>query len=342
MAYFRQLDDQLEQLLGLFDKDQKWLICINADPDALASAMALRRIMQRRVAEVGIAQINEVKRPDNLAMIKYLRIPTTKLTQKLASEYDHYAIVDSQPAHNPAFEHYRFSIVIDHHPVASGGGLAGAYVDIKPEYGACSTLLLEYLYNLNIEPASYLATSLLYGIKSDTQSFERDFIDIDVRAFRYLSKFANNLILKKIVRSEYRLEWLDYFREALDKVEILDHGAFVYLGEVDNPDILVILADFFLHVHEINWTAVAGTCKDTLSVIFRGDGIKQHVGEMAKDLFSDVGSAGGHVGAARAEIDLGEQDREPMDLLCERFESKRIKECLQRAKPKKESKSKAD
>ena len=56
-------------------KDQRWCILITADPDALASALALRRIMQTRVRSVDIARTNEVSRPDNLAMIRYLHIP---------------------------------------------------------------------------------------------------------------------------------------------------------------------------------------------------------------------------------------------------------------------------
>ena len=49
-------------------KDDRWCILINADPDALASALALKRIMIHKVHSVDIARINEVTRPDNLAM----------------------------------------------------------------------------------------------------------------------------------------------------------------------------------------------------------------------------------------------------------------------------------
>lgn len=49
MAYFRKLGPKLEKLLELFRKQQRWLILINADPDALASALALKRILAGRV-----------------------------------------------------------------------------------------------------------------------------------------------------------------------------------------------------------------------------------------------------------------------------------------------------
>ena len=108
MALFRQLDDHVDQLLALLNKDERWLIVINADPDALGSAYALKRIMTRRVNNVAIAQINEIQRPDNLSMIRYCRIPTQKLIPNLAAQFDKFALVDSQPHHNPEFKDFNF------------------------------------------------------------------------------------------------------------------------------------------------------------------------------------------------------------------------------------------
>ena len=83
MSSTRKLSSRLTQLLELFNRNDDWLIVINADPDAMASAMALKRIMSHRTGKVTIARINEISRPDNLAMIRYLRIPMLPLTDKL-------------------------------------------------------------------------------------------------------------------------------------------------------------------------------------------------------------------------------------------------------------------
>lgn len=79
------------------DKDDRWCILINADPDALASAMALKRIISPRVHNADIARVNEVTRPDNLAMIRYLRIPVRAWQPEKAEQYTRFAMVDSQP-----------------------------------------------------------------------------------------------------------------------------------------------------------------------------------------------------------------------------------------------------
>ncbi len=304
MSYFRKLTPGISHLLELFSREDRWLIVINADPDAMASAMALRRIMIHRVADVGIAHVNTISRPDNLAMVRYLHIPLLKFTPTVAAQYDRFAMVDSQPHHHPGFSGVHYSIVFDHHPLSEKEPVIADFKDIKPEYGTCSALLTEYLYNLKIRPGKLLATALLFGIKTDTNSFERESCDIDIRAFRYLSKFANHHLLSRIARSEFRLEWFEYFSRAFSAAHAIRSGRYVYIGEVDNPDILVVIADFFTRVHEIRWAVVAGVYKDTLVIIFRGDGVVRNLGRLASLQFGDFGSAGGHRTMARAEVPL--------------------------------------
>ncbi|WP_421903016.1 DHH family phosphoesterase [Maridesulfovibrio sp.] len=304
MAYFKQLEDQLQDLLALCNKEERWLVVVNADPDSLASAMAFKRIIGRRVAEVGIAHINEVKRLDNLAMMHYLRIPAQRMIPTLVAQYDRFAILDSQPHHHPDFEDLKFSVIIDHHPLPEEPYPHAEYVDIRPKYAANCTMMTEYLYNLNIRPAKLLATALLYGIKTDTQSFERPFIDDDVKAFRYLTKYADMDLIKRITRSEIHPDWLRYFSRAFYNLRRIGPGLFSHIGKVENPDTLVILADFLMRVHGVSWDVVSGIYEDTLVVIFRGDGMRKDMGKFASKLFNEIGSAGGHKAAARAEIKL--------------------------------------
>ena len=47
--------EKLKRFLSLFKSSSKVLIVINADPDAIASAMAVKRLLWRKVAEVSIA-----------------------------------------------------------------------------------------------------------------------------------------------------------------------------------------------------------------------------------------------------------------------------------------------
>ncbi len=304
MAYFRKLTTKMDELLKVLNKEHRWLIIINADPDALASALALKRILARRVENVGIAQVNTISRPDNLTMIKLLRIPTQKLTPLLAAQYDRFALVDSQPHHHPDFAPFKFSIVIDHHPVSKENPVEADFVELCPTYGANSTIMTEYLYNFGIRPGKLLATALLYGIKTDTHSFELKFDNFDIKAFRYLTKFYSSNMLHKILRSEFKMEWMQYFAIALKKIRRIRHGMIVSVGAVESPDVLVVLADLLLRVEGASWAMVYGLSEEKLVVVFRGDGLRKDVGKFAASLFGDIGSAGGHKTMARAEIPL--------------------------------------
>lgn len=315
MAYFRSIPN-IGKLLELFSREETWLICINADPDAMASAQALKRIMSRRVKDVHIAKVNELTRPDNLAMARYCRIHMKELTPELVKKYDRFAIVDSQPGHHPSFKDIPFSVIIDHHPLPEGED--NPYADVPyfsniSTYGANATILIEHLYNLNIRPGKLLATALQYAIKTDTKNFERHATDVDLRAFQYVSRFADKTILYRIARSEFHLDWLKYFATACTNIYTLRNGIFSYIGEVENSELVVNIADFFTRVYEANWVAVGAVYNDTVIVVFRSDGISKDVGKHAADLFGGIGSAGGHKTMARAEFSIdhcGEQSPE--------------------------------
>ncbi|MDR2077253.1 MAG: DHH family phosphoesterase, partial [Desulfovibrio sp.] len=258
MSYFRAIP-RLSSLMRLFSREDRWLILVNADPDAMASAMALRRILSHRVHEAVIAKINAVTRPDNLAMIRYTRIRMREYSPEFPRGFTRLALVDSQPHHHVLFRNLSFSIVIDHHPPAEVPPEV-EYSDIRPDYGATSTLLTEYLYNLEIRPGKLLATALQFGIKTDTASFERHSSDVDLRAYHYLSRYADKAILSRIARSAFHYRWLNFLVRACTNMYKIKSGQYAFIGEVDNPDALVIVADFLMQVYEIRWVAVAGIC----------------------------------------------------------------------------------
>ncbi|SHN55202.1 DHH family phosphoesterase [Desulfovibrio litoralis] len=301
MAYFKQLGNKVEKLLALFKREERWLILISADPDALASASALKRIMLHKTGDVRICAINAVSRPDNLAMIRYTNIKLLEYAPELLKQFDRFAIVDSQASHSPLFKDINFSIVIDHHPLSECSSVS-EFSDIRPDYGATSTMMMEYLHNLGIKPSKNLATAMLFGIKTDTASFQRKFCDADIRAYHYLTKFSDQVTFNAISKSEMHYRWLAYFAKACQRLKKVGTGHFVFIDRVDNPDVLVGIADFFMRVYEISWVSVAGVYQDNLIIIFRSCAGRRNLGAFAHKKFGDVGSAGGHKTMARAEI----------------------------------------
>ena len=291
---------RLNGFWAIFDRSADVLIVINADPDAIASAMALKRLLSYRVHSVTIGYPNEIRRLNNLTMVERLKIPIERLHTLPVKEYSKKILVDSQPNHLACFEKMTFNAVIDHHPVTTGWD--AAFIDIRPEYGAVSSMMVEYLRAANIKPSVALATALFYGVKVDTQNFQKQNMQAaDGTCFRYLFNIANLNLVRKFELTELRRSELRYFRIALNEVKASGGRAYVHLGKVGTPDILVIIADFFNRVESFDWVLVSGIHGDKLVVIFRCDGYRKNAGKLAKTTFGRFGPAGGHKEAARAE-----------------------------------------
>jgi nanoRNase/pAp phosphatase (c-di-AMP/oligoRNAs hydrolase) len=293
--------DKIRQFYSQFNSDDRVLILINADPDAIASAMAVKRLLWRKVNSITICNINIIDRPDNCAMVELLSINLTPIKDLDETRYNRVVMVDSQPSHSVLFEKFNVDLVIDHHPDT---GSKVPYQDIRPKYGATASIMTEYLRAAKIKPATKLATALLLGIKNDTSNFEQQTLAEDLRSFQYLFRHANKHLVRKIEQSEIRPDYLKFFKKALENRRVRKGKVFVFLGPVPNPDICVLIADFFLKISSIKWSIVAGYHQKKLVIIFRSDGLRKNAGKIAEQGFTEFGSAGGHKTMARAEIEL--------------------------------------
>jgi nanoRNase/pAp phosphatase (c-di-AMP/oligoRNAs hydrolase) len=235
-------------------------------------------------------------------MIRLLKIPLVKLHQIKVKDFSKIVMVDSQPHHNESFSEFHYHAIIDHHPITTP--VDAPFVDIRPDYGATATIMTEYLRAAKIRPAKGLATALLYAIRVDTHNFELHALEEDVKAFRYLFPFANMNLMRKIEISDMGVKDLKYFAQALENRRITKDKIFSHLDSVSSPDILVLLADFFMRCHEVGWTIISGVHDKQLVVIIRNDGFRKNAGTWAIKAFGRLGRAGGHRAMARAEIPL--------------------------------------
>jgi len=294
--------DRLKRLMDLFVHDDRVLIPIVADPDAIASALAFRRLLWRKVNSVTIARINEIKRQDNLTMLRLLRIKLVRFEDVEPDDFSSFVLVDGQPEHNQILAPLSYDAIVDHHPLLDSTD--ATIVDVRPGYGATATIMTEYLRAAKITPSRSLATALFYAVKTDTDSFRRPALEDDVRAFRYLYGLADQTLIRKIEYSEIPLSLVKYYGQALDRLKIRKEKGFAFLGRISTPDVLVMIADFLMRVNIIDTSIAAGVWEDKLIVVFRNAKGRRNVGRLARRAFGRLGEAGGHKAAARAEIPL--------------------------------------
>ncbi len=132
---------RLQQLYQLFSREDRLLILIYPDPDSIASAMALKRLLWRRLAACTISPICPITRPQNQRLVQLLGITLTPLQEIDPGEFSRRALVDNQPGHRKDCSALPFDAIIDHHPHLPG--TRGRFVDIRPENGATATIMTE-------------------------------------------------------------------------------------------------------------------------------------------------------------------------------------------------------
>ncbi len=302
----------VEEVKNHFESAEAVLILLqdDPDPDAIASGLALRQVLGRNKQTAPLASFGRVTRPENIAMVKLLEIEIEKLTKESIKNFDRIAVVDLQPPHlsNPPEE---IDLVVDHHPEQFN--YKSHLKDIRPSYGATSTILLEYLLCTGSSIGTRLGTALLYGIKSDTFALSREVNEWDVQAFSYLYQLANQNLMRRIERPELPPAALDALSVALKNRRVIDRVAFVNLGRVERDDLIPQMADFSLSFEGIEWAFVSGVYDSNYIISVRNVGYVRSAGRVLKEAFGAIGSAGGHSSMAKAIIPLGTQTIRQMD-----------------------------
>lgn len=294
---------RVERIRRRFEDAQRVLILMqdDPDPDAIASALALKTLLGRTRTSAHLCTFGSITRAENVAMCKILEIEVEEISAQALDEFDRVAMVDVQPS----FLEERFhdvDLVIDHHPVDRP--IKARIRDVRPSYGATSTILVEYLRAADIKVTQRLATALLYGIKSDTLGLERGGSRADLEAFSHLYLLANHSALRRIERPELSEAALDVLVHGLHRRRIVSGVFFSHLGTVTGADLIPQLADFGLQAEGVEWSVVSGVVADEVRISIRNVGYVKSAGEVARAAFGDIGGAGGHRTMAKAVVPL--------------------------------------
>lgn len=292
------------------------------DPDAVASAMALREILNQTqpLGKCIFVATEPVVRYQNAEFIREMKVEIQMLDKVDLKEFRLIAIVDAQPTFfGDLLGETKPQIVLDHHPCKTVWHASLA--DVRPSYGALSTIMTEYLLAARAKIPKRLYTALLYGIRSDTVNFERDASLEDIGAYYLNFLRANRQLIRRIELNQIPERFLRYFDYAYQHKRRYRDRVICFLGTVESADACVQVADFYLRVIDIFYVIIAGVVKDRLVIIFRGDGYRQDCGAIARKAFGQFGTAGGHRSAARVEIPLdalktaldGDVSQEAMD-----------------------------
>jgi len=278
----------------------------NPDPDAISSAVALERIAETAGLEAEVCYYGEINHQENRAFVNLLDYDLTALdAESELDRFGSFAIVDhSRPGVNDGLPpETEVSVVIDHHPPRAP--VEARFVDLRSNVGATSTLLAGYLRDLGVDPGRELATGLLFGIRVDTDDFSREVDPEDFRAAAFLHSFADTGALERIESPSMSPETMDAIAAAIGNREVRDDVLVTCLGTMSDRDALAQAADRLLMLENVTTSVVYGFADGTIYVSARARSTEIDLGETLRDAFGKIGSAGGHVDMAGAQITMG-------------------------------------
>jgi nanoRNase/pAp phosphatase (c-di-AMP/oligoRNAs hydrolase) len=307
------MSDQLEKLHQALKGSTQLLILPHndPDPDAIATALGLRYLAAEKWGiEARIKYRGIIGRSENKALVRYLDHPLTRLANKEIRSGVPVALVDTQPGagNNPLPVDIPAAVVIDHHTLREVTETA-RFADVRPEIGASSTIMTEYLQSAGLDISPTLATALFYGIKTDTMGLGRGASRQDVDAYFFLQPKVDVAALVEIEHAPLSITYFQSLTHAIHAAQIYDGDlVFSYLDRMNYPDLGAEVADILLRLQGVVWVFCMGVYEDDLIISIRSRSRQFGAGDLACQIIGDLGTAGGHGTMAGGEIHLDHQE----------------------------------
>ena len=275
------------------------------DPDAIASAFGLKELLKTYNIEAIICYMGKIDRHNTRKMMELFDIKAVNTERIIDLPEDAQIIlIDAQKNSGNVFDLPCENVFsIDHHPVAQS--YAYKYSDIRPNVGACASIIASYYFENNIPMTVEVATALLYGIKIDTAQLTRGVSELDIEMFSKLFFMVDKKYMNAIESGSLELEDLQAYGSAISSITVEDYVSFANTGR-DCPEALIAeIADFMVAVKDVYLAVVYSVRTEGIKISIRSD--KQsgcHAGQIAIEALDGIGTGGGHERMAGGYISL--------------------------------------
>lgn len=301
--------EKVERLLRVAKGHKRALILThdNPDPDSMAAAVALGHILEKRAgldARVGYGGI--IGRAENIAFVKVLRLPVSPMSQIIFDDYDLIGMVDTQPSvgNHALPPQYAADVVVDHHPLRDES-LSVPFADVGGDFGATSTMLVQYLRAARIEPSVEVATALFYGIKADTRDLGRETTEADIESYLWLFPRVDKQALARIEHPDLPRKYFQLYHSAFERAKIYGDAIITDLGEVYSPDMVAEVAERLMYIDDMRWSLAYGSYRSQLYFSLRVRDRRMNAGRLIREVCEGRGgSSGGHGSMAGARLPL--------------------------------------
>lgn len=286
----------IENLVEVLDTERQIVIQAHdfPDHDAVASAYGLQRLLKTRQIDSDLCYGGEIQSTSLEQAIEQLDLGIASCRKVGVNDDAQLIIVDGFVGNrNISGLPGEVVGVIDHHEPPQEPQCR--YWDIRPGYGSCSTIVYEYYRKAGVPVGRNTATALLMGLMMDTAFMTRGVSQVDLGAFSHLFFRGDWEKGSRTLKNSLSLQDLGVFREAINACLVAHDFCFIPIQKECTPEVMALVADFFLGLREIHFVVVLSPERDEYRISVRSEDNNRPTDVVIRDALADIGSGGGHV-----------------------------------------------
>lgn len=316
------MTQRLERLLETLEGHRVFVQTHNfPDPDAIASAFGLQKLLGHFGIEAKICYHGSMGKASVQGIITMFGVDVTEIDEINGLSADDYVVTVDSQINNSNVRTTKATVVgcIDHHPTTSP--FTYKFRDVRI-CGSCCTLVAEYFFSNEIDMDMDTATCLLYGLKMDTENFNRGVTDLDIEIYRELFALADKDKLKTISNHQMAFEDLNIYRKALGTVKVYDGIAFSFIDGEASDGLVAAVSDFLLTLVEVQFSVTYAYRGNGLKLSARSELDYLDAGNILANALEGIGTGGGHQTMAGGYIsfdDLGDVEFDLQEEIQNRF-----------------------
>ena len=298
----------LESVLKKYSGRNVLVLCRgDPDPDWLGASVALELLTKPFEISTGYLSTAPVGCAQNQEELDWLGLDVQAYNKAMKLDSYHcFGVLDAHGMDRRLLKPLNglpWAFLIDHHdPILNG--LVPSFSDVRDDVGSTCTILTSYLREKKLlkdgnAHHQKVATSLMYGIRVDTNSMKRA-KPADYQAMEYLCRFCdpmalNNLFFQRMTDEDMNLQLLAWD----GKVSL---GSYVIsgVGEIKptNKVAMAFAADKFIEVYGMNtaliYGIVGGTVQGSLRTCDPTVRPRAFLQTMFPEIYEWGGDCGGH------------------------------------------------
>ncbi len=308
---------KLEELLREIHKEHVYIQTHNfPDPDAIASAYAMQNLLQARGISSTICYKGKIDRYSTEKLQELLRLEflhIEDLESRLTDE-DEVILVDAQKGNSNIINMTGDEIIcIDHHP--KNDKYLYRFSDIRPEVGACATIMAQYFFENDVPMSRSVATALTYAIRIDTNNLSRGVSKLDFEMAYRMYDLCDYDTIHMLENSNLCFEDLVAYSKAIASIEVYDNISFADAGA--GCPVIANISDFMLALKEVSFSVVYARREGGVQLSVRSEKPSLDAGKIISKALSGIGSGGGHAEMAGGFVTFAGDEKEEVILLDE-------------------------